>query len=104
MTLNLLDPDISLAQALVAGTSCSHPADPENKEDLVDPALLAEILQLGFEEAIAVLAISKTKGIFLFFALWWIISCQFHLPKTENECNAGIGFSDMCFVPHRSYF
>ncbi|VDK69976.1 unnamed protein product [Litomosoides sigmodontis] len=38
VTLNLLDPDISLAQALVAGTSCSHPADPESKEDLVDPA------------------------------------------------------------------
>ncbi|VBB27158.1 unnamed protein product [Acanthocheilonema viteae] len=63
VTSNLLDPDISLAQALVAGTSCSHPADPENKEDLVDPVLLAEILQLGFEEAIAVLAISKTKEI-----------------------------------------
>nr|CRZ24292.1 Bm2344 [Brugia malayi] len=47
----------------VAGASCSHPADPENKEDLVDPALLAEILQLGFEEVIAVLAISKTKEI-----------------------------------------
>ncbi|VDK64121.1 unnamed protein product, partial [Onchocerca ochengi] len=61
VTSNPLDPDISLAQALIAGASCSHPADPENKEDLVDPALLAEILQLGFEEAIAVLAISKTK-------------------------------------------
>uniref|UniRef100_A0A915PK30 peptidyl-tRNA hydrolase n=1 Tax=Setaria digitata TaxID=48799 RepID=A0A915PK30_9BILA len=60
---NPLDPDISLAQTLIAGASCSHPADPENKEDLVDRALLAEILQLGFEEAIAVLAISKTKEI-----------------------------------------
>uniref|UniRef100_A0A158Q834 peptidyl-tRNA hydrolase n=1 Tax=Elaeophora elaphi TaxID=1147741 RepID=A0A158Q834_9BILA len=63
VTSNLLDPDISLTQTLVAGTSCSHPADPENKEDLVDPILLSEILQLGFEEAIAVLAISKTKEI-----------------------------------------
>ncbi|EFO22436.2 hypothetical protein LOAG_06049 [Loa loa] len=63
VTSNLLDPDISLAQTLVAGASCSHPADPENKEDLVDPALLAEILQLGFEESIAVLALSKTKEI-----------------------------------------
>lgn len=43
-------------------TSATHPADPENKEDLVDRSLLAEVLELGFEESIAILAISKTKG------------------------------------------
>uniref|UniRef100_A0A183ENL0 peptidyl-tRNA hydrolase n=1 Tax=Gongylonema pulchrum TaxID=637853 RepID=A0A183ENL0_9BILA len=51
-----------LTQVSTTGSNCSHPADPENN-DPVDRALLAEVLQLGFEEAIAILAISKTKGV-----------------------------------------
>lgn len=65
---NPSDPGSSLTQTSVSGSSCSHPADPENK-DLVDRALLAEVLQLGFEEAIAILAISKTRGSAVFNSL-----------------------------------
>lgn len=80
-TSNPSDPCISLTQASVSGSSCSHPADPENK-DLVDRALLAEVLQLGFEEAIAILAISKTRGIGAEAAINWILE---HSNESDFE-------------------
>lgn len=55
----------------LAGNSSQHPADPEINDDLIDTNLLNEILAFGFEKAIAVLALTKTKGLSistLFFA------------------------------------
>ncbi|KAM3717107.1 putative peptidyl-tRNA hydrolase [Dirofilaria immitis] len=104
VTSNPLDPDISLAQVLVASTSCSHPADPENKEDLVDPVLLAEILQLGFEEAIAVLAILKTKEIGgAEAAINWILEHSNESDFESDEEQNPMGGTHSTSVINRQY-
>lgn len=47
----------------VPGPSGIHPADPEIKEEAsVDPTILNEVLELGFEKSLVILALSRTQG------------------------------------------
>ncbi|VDM99071.1 unnamed protein product [Thelazia callipaeda] len=105
---NLSDCDITLPQSLVVNASCSHPADPENKEELVDRVLLAEILELGFEESIAILALSKTKGIGgAETAVNWILEhsneSDFGSDEEQNLMG-GVQFSNAIARRHKMVF
>lgn len=66
----------------VAGPSTFHPADP-NVKDEPDPncELIGQVLELGFEEPLIRLAISKTKGFFkdpltalVFYNIYYILT------------------------------
>ncbi|KHN73877.1 putative peptidyl-tRNA hydrolase 2 [Toxocara canis] len=112
---NPTDPVPAESVGVVAsGSNTSHPADPEIKEeDLVDPVLLAQILELGFEEPIAILALAKTKGKCLSIggteaAVNWILEhsneSDFESENEEDYAMGGAQSSLPLAQPHKMVF
>lgn len=86
---NLIDPLLPVynGKSEISVGSAAHPADPEVKEDSVDRSLLAEILELGFEESIAILSIFKTKRVGgVEGAVNWILE---HSNESDFESESG---------------
>uniref|UniRef100_A0A915BPB4 peptidyl-tRNA hydrolase n=1 Tax=Parascaris univalens TaxID=6257 RepID=A0A915BPB4_PARUN len=108
---NPTDPVTADTVSITASSSnTSHPADPEIKEeDLVDPILLAQVLELGFEESIAILALSKTKGVGgTEAAVNWILEhsneSDFESDNEEGNAMGGAQSSLPLAQPHKMIF
>lgn len=94
----------------VASVSSTHPADPETKEeDFVDPNIVAEILDLGFDEPVIVLALKHTKGIGgAEAAINWILERSNESDfESDNDGENGMGGVQSTFAslrPHKMVF
>lgn len=88
---NLTSSTIPSTSSVIGG---GHPSDPTKFQ--VDRHLLDQVLEFGFEEYIATLAIERTRGVGLEEAVNWIIdhSNQSDLEGEDEESNISMGGKD----------
>lgn len=67
-----MEPETFVAPEPEASSSSAHPSDPV-KPPAVNPVLLSQVLELGFAEYIAEVAIRRTGGVGVEQAVNWII-------------------------------